>query len=62
MMSLPSAISGPVEMPKAFRVFSGWKFHECISHWKPLPSSLDAAIKKFLETGGAPRRPPNPVS
>jgi hypothetical protein len=25
-----------------------------ISHWKLPPSSIDAAIKKFLETGGAP--------
>jgi hypothetical protein len=25
-----------------------------ISHWKIPPSSIDAAIKKFLETGGAP--------
>lgn len=25
-----------------------------ISHWRIPPSSIDAAIKKFLETGGAP--------
>jgi hypothetical protein len=25
-----------------------------ISHWKIPPSSIDAAIKKFLETGGTP--------
>jgi hypothetical protein len=25
-----------------------------ISHWRIPPTSIDAAIKKFLETGGAP--------
>jgi hypothetical protein len=25
-----------------------------ISHWRIPPSSIDAAVKKFLETGGAP--------
>jgi hypothetical protein len=34
-----------------FRLESSMKY---ISHWKIPPSSIDAAIKKFLETGGAP--------
>jgi hypothetical protein len=40
---------------KAFRDFLRLEISmKYITHWRIPPSSIDAAIKKFLETGGAP--------
>jgi hypothetical protein len=52
----PSPISGSLEnCRKAFRVLFRLEISmKYISHWRIPPSSIDAALKKFLETGGAP--------
>jgi hypothetical protein len=50
----PPPISGSLETARQrvfFRLEISMKY---ISHWRIPPSSIDAAIKKFLETGGAP--------